>query len=209
VLTLTNRAAQALPIAQAAVDLATKYAGPVSPVAVRNRLFLADTQLASGDLKAARVTAVAVYETSLAQYGPNSLATLSALAAVANVRFRQGDAAGARTQLLAAATQLRELGGRADSVLAQALQYLGEIAVAAGRSADAVGPFQEGAALLARFAPTGWNLAIMRERLAEALIGAGRPGAADLINQALPVLVAELGESHPETIRARAVLQGN
>jgi len=42
--------------------------------------------------------------------------------------------------------------------------------------------------------------------LAEALIGAGRPGAADLLNRALTVLVTELGDSHPETIRARKLL---
>ena len=79
--------------------------------------------------------------------------------------------------------------------------------MAAGRPADAIAPLQEGAALLARFAPSGWNLAMMRERLAEAVIGAGRPGAADLLNLALTVLVTELGDSHQETIRARKLLQ--
>jgi len=172
VLTYTHRAAQALPVSQEAVDLATRYAGPVSPVAVRNRLFLADAQLAGGDLKAARATATAVYDATLAQYGPNNLATLTAQTSVAWLKFRQGDATGARTQLLAAVTQLRELGGRADAVLAQTLQYLGEIDQAAGRPADAIAALQEGAALLSRFAATGWNLAVMRERLAEALTAA-------------------------------------
>jgi serine/threonine-protein kinase len=207
VLTYTQRALQALPISREAVDLATRYAGPVSPVAVRNRLFLADAQLVSGDLKAARATATAVYEATLAQYGPNNLATLTAQTTVAWLKFRQNDAAGARTQLLSAATQLRELGGRADAVLAQALRYLAEIELAAGRPADAIVPLQEGAALLARFASTGWNLAVMRERLAEALIAARRQGAGELLNQAVPVLRTELGESHPDTIRALAVVE--
>jgi hypothetical protein len=66
---------------------------------------------------------------------------------------------------------------------------------------------QEGATLLAKFAATGWNLAVMRERLAEALIATGRPGAASLLTEALTVLVAELGDSHPETIRAAKLLQ--
>ena len=80
--------------------------------------------------------------------------------------------------------------------------------MAAGRPADAIGPFQEGAALLARFAPSGWNLAMMRERLAEALIRAGNGrGPRICWIRRLPVLVAELGESHPETIRARTLLQ--
>jgi tetratricopeptide (TPR) repeat protein len=207
VLTLTNRAAQGLPITVEAVDLATRYAGPVSPVAVRNRIFLVDAQLANGDLKGARETAASAYDTSLTQYGPANLSTLTAQTAVAHVKFKQGDVVGARAQLLTAETQLRDLGGRANAVLAQLLQYLGEIEVAAGRPADAMGPLQEGAALLAKFAPTGWNLAVMRERLAEALIATGRPGAAGLLTDALTVLVAELGGSHPETIRAAKLLQ--
>jgi hypothetical protein len=109
--------------------------------------------------------------------------------------------------LLAAAVRLRDLGGRADTVLAQSLQYLGEIEVAAGRPADAIGPLQEGAARLAKFAASGWNLALIWERLAEALNAAGRPGAVELLNDALPVLVAELGASHPETARATRFLQ--
>jgi hypothetical protein len=207
VLTLTNRGVQALPVAIEAVDLATRYAGVASPVAVRNRLFLADAQLATGDVKAARATSVAVYDTSLAQYGPNNLATLSAQTSVANLKFRQGDLAGARAQLVAAATQLRDLGGRADSVLSQVLQYLGEIDLAAGRPADAIVPLQEGVTLLARFAGSGWNLALLRERLGEALIAARRPGAADVLNPALSVLSAQLGDTHPETIRARTVAE--
>ncbi len=207
VLILTRRAAQALPISQEAVDLAIRYAGPVSPVAVRNRLFLADAQLASGDLNAARTTATAVYAATLDQYGPNNLATLTAQMSVAWLKFRQGDAAGGRTQMLAAVGRLRELGGRADGVLAQALQYLGEIDQAAGRPVDAIVPLQEGTALLSRFAATGCNLAVMRERLAEALIAARRPGAAQLLSQAIPVLRTQLGASHPDTIRALAVAE--
>jgi non-specific serine/threonine protein kinase/serine/threonine-protein kinase len=207
VLTLTQRAEQGLPVTAEAVDLATRYAGPASPVAVRNRIFLVDAQLASGDLKAARATAESVYAASLAQYGPNNLSTLTAQVAVAHVKLRQGDAPGARVQLLAAANQLRDLGGRADSVLAQSLQYLGEIEMASGRAAEAIGPLQEGAMLLAKFAASGWNLAVMHERLAEALIAAGRPGSASLVTQALKVLNAELGGSHPETVRATKLLE--
>jgi hypothetical protein len=205
VLTLTNRGVLALPIAIEAVDLATRYAGAASPVAVRNRLFLSDAQLVTGHAEAARATAAAVYDESLAQYGPNHLSTLTAQTGVAHLEFKQGDAAGARTQLVVAAAQLRALGGRADVVLSQVLQYLGEIDLAAGRPADAIVPLQEGVALLARFAESGWNLALLRERLAEALIGAKRPGAADVLSQAVSVLSLQLGDSHPETVRARTV----
>jgi non-specific serine/threonine protein kinase/serine/threonine-protein kinase len=207
VLTLTNRGAQGLKVAGEAVDLATRYAGASSPVALQNRLFLGDAQLATGDMKAARATSVAAYDASLAQYGPNNLATLRAQATVANLRFKEGDAAGARAQLVAIARQLRDLGGRAAWTLAQVLQYTGEIDLATGKPGDAIGSLQEAIDVLSRFAGSGWNVALTRERLGEALIAAKRPGAAELLNQAVSVLSTELGEEHPETVRARSALQ--
>jgi hypothetical protein len=170
-------------------------------------MFLADAQLATGDMKAARATSVAAYDASLAQYGPNNLATLRAQATVANLRFKDGDAAGARVQLIAIAAQLRTLGGRAASTLAQVLQYMGEIDLATGKAGDAVGSLQEEIAVLSQFAESGWNVALARERLGEALIAAGQPGAAAVLNQAVSVLSTELGEEHPETVRARNALQ--
>ena len=66
VLTLTNRAAQALPITVEAVDLATRYAGPVeSRWRCAIGLFLVDAQLANGDLKGARATAASAVMTRL------------------------------------------------------------------------------------------------------------------------------------------------
>ncbi len=206
ILTLTNRGAQGLQVVSEALDLATRYAGASSPLALQNRMFLADAQLATGDMKAARATAVAAYDASLAQYGPNNLATLRAQATVANLRFKDGDAAGARVQLFAIAAQLRDLGGRAASTLAQVLQYMGEIDLATGKPGDAIGSLQEEIAVLNQFAGAGWNVALARERLGEALIAAKQPGAAAVLNQAVSVLSAELGEEHPETVRARGAL---
>jgi eukaryotic-like serine/threonine-protein kinase len=206
VLTLTNRATQSLPIAKEAVDLATRYAGASSPVGLRNRLFLADAQLASGDSKTAHATAVAAYDASVAQYGLKHLTTLRAQMTVAYLDFREGDAAGARAKLAAVVAQLRELGASADSTLAQALQYIGEIDLASGKPDDAVVSLQESVSILSRFAASGWNVASARERLGEALIAAKQPGAANLLNQAITVLNAQLGEDHPETARARNAL---
>jgi tetratricopeptide (TPR) repeat protein len=207
VLTITNRSAQALPVAKEAVELATRFAGASSPVALQNRLFLADAQSATGDGKAARATSVAAYDASVAQYGPKHLATLRAQMAVAYFAFKQGDPAGARTQLVGISGQLRDLGARADSTLAQVLQYVGEIDLAAGKPGDAVASLQEAVAVLSRFAASGWNVALARERLGEALIAAGQPGGADVLNQAVDVLSAELGDGHPETARAQNALQ--
>jgi eukaryotic-like serine/threonine-protein kinase len=206
VLTLMNRGAQSLPIAREAVDIATRYAGASSPVGLRNRLFLADAQLANGDLKAAHATAAAVYDASVAQYGPKHLTTLRAQMTVAYLDFREGDAAGAREKLAAVIAQLREIGARAAATLAQALEYIGEIDLAAGKADDAVVSLLESVSILSRFAASGWNVALSRERLGEALIAARKPGAADVLNQAIPVLSAQVGEDHPETLRARNAL---
>jgi hypothetical protein len=87
------------------------------------------------------------------------------------------------------------------------LQYMGEIDLATGKPGDAIGSLQEEIAVLSQFAESGWNVALARERLGEALIAAKQPGAAAVLNQAVSVLSTELGEEHPETVRARSALQ--
>jgi predicted Ser/Thr protein kinase len=207
VLTLTGRSAESLPIARQAVDLATRYAGRTSPVALQNLLFLADAQSANGDAKGAHATLVTDRDTALAQYGPKNIATLRAQTALANADFKQGDAAGARAQLIASIAQLRPLGARGAAILAQALQYVGEIDLSSGRAADALQPLQEAVSILSRFAASGWNIAVARERLAEALVAARQSGAVEELQQALQVLSPELGAEHPETVRAKTLLQ--
>jgi tetratricopeptide (TPR) repeat protein len=207
VLTLTDRGPQGLPIVHEAVDLAMHHAGATSPLALQNQMFLADAQSASGDLPGARNTASAAYAASLSEYGPANLFTLRAQATIANLELKGGNAARAQEQLTATAARLRTLGRRADSTLAQVLQSLGEIALLREQPDAAITAFEEAIAILARFADSGWNVALARERLGEALIAARRPGAAELLQQAVGVLSAQLGESHPETIRARRVLR--
>jgi eukaryotic-like serine/threonine-protein kinase len=207
VLTVTGRSAQALPIAREAVDTAKRYAGADSPVALQNMLFLADAQSATGDGKGARTTLVADRDAALAQYGPKHLATLRAQMALANLTYRQGDAAGGRTQLVSTIAQLRDLGARADASRAQALQYLGEIDLSAGKPGDAAEALREAVSILSRFAASGWNIALARERLGEALTATAQPGAAEALNEAVRILSAELGEEHTETGRAKSALR--
>jgi non-specific serine/threonine protein kinase/serine/threonine-protein kinase len=207
VLILTGRSAQGLSIAREAVDIATRYAGASSPVALQNMLFLSDGQSATADAKGARATLVADHDAALAQYGPKHLATLRAQMALANLAYRQGDSAGGRAQLVATIAQMRGLGARADSSLAQALQYLGEIDLSAGKPADAAESLREAVSILGRFAVSGWNIALARERLGEALSAAGQPGAAEALNQAVSILSTELGDEHTETVRARSALR--
>jgi len=207
VLTLTGRSAPALGIAREAVDIAKRYAGASSPVALQNVLFLADAQSANADAKGARTTLLSGRDAALAQYGPKHLATLRAQMALANLTFRQGDPVAGRAQLVATIAQLRELGARADSSLAQALQYVGEIDLSAGKPADAAESLRAAVAILSRFAASGWNIGQARERLGEALGAAGQPGAAEQLNQAVKILSTELGAQHAETVRAKSALQ--
>ncbi len=207
VLTLTARSAQSLTVVKEAVDMAKRYAGPSSPVALRNLLFLADAEAASGDLKSARATAVEDHELALAQYGPKNLTTLRAQSSLARLELQQGETADARARLLATIEQLRGLGAAGQTSLAEALQYLGEVELATGNPAGAIEYLREARSILSRVADSGWNAAIVRERLGEALSAAHQPGAAGELNQAVSVLSAELGVTHPDTIRANTALQ--
>jgi serine/threonine protein kinase len=207
VLTLTGRSALGLPIAREAVGIATRYAGASSPVALQNMLLLSDAQYATADARGARATLVADRDAALAQYGPKHLFTLRAQMALANLAYRQGDSAGGRAQLVTTIAQLRDLGARADSSLAQALQYLGEIDLSAGKPVEAAESLREAVSILGRFAASGWNMALARERLGEALSAAGQPGAAEALNQAVTILSAELGDEHTETVRAKSALR--
>jgi hypothetical protein len=207
ILILTGRSAQGLPIAKEAVELATRYAGASSPLALQNLLFLSDAQFANADVKAARATLVVDHDAALAQYGPKHPATLRAQVALADLAFKQGDSAGARAQLAATIAQLRDVGPRAGPILAQALQYVGEIDLSAGKPADAAESLREAISILSRFAASGWNVAVARERLAEALTAARQPGAGEALHQAVSVLTAELGDGHTETLRAKSALR--
>jgi hypothetical protein len=109
--------------------------------------------------------------------------------------------------LIATIAQLRDLGPRAHAFLAEALQHLGEIDLSAGKPADAVESLHESIAILSRFAASGWNIAVARERLGEALSAAGQLGAVEALNQAVKVLSVELGDEHTETVRAKSALR--
>jgi Tfp pilus assembly protein PilF len=207
VLTLADRAAEALPIAKQAVDLGRRYAGASSPVAMQNLLFLGDAYSAGGEAKEARATWVSDREAALNQYGPQNLATLRAQLALAHLDFKQGDPAGARAQLASLVPALRNLGTRGEPYLAQALQYVGEIELASRNPAAAVEALSEAVTILNRLSASGWTTAVARERLGEALSGARRAGAADELHQAVKVLNAELGPGHPETVRANTALR--
>lgn len=202
----TNRTSQALSILAEATDLGARYAGASSPLAVQNRLYLGEAQLAAGDLAAARATLRANHDAALAQYGPKHLVTLRTQVSLAQLALAEGDPAGAHNIADVAIGELRGLGARGGPSLAQALQVLAESEFAQGRAREAIAPLREAIDLRGRSASSGWQMAQARERLGEALEGERQAGASGLLRQALASLSGELGENHPETLRARNAL---
>ena len=123
---MTARAREAVPILSEATDIAARYAGPSSPVAMQNRLFLGQAQLAAGDRAAARVTLTADHDAALAQYGANNLWTLRTELALARLAMEEGRQSEARARLLAIIPGLRAIGVQTADDLAEATALLGQ-----------------------------------------------------------------------------------
>jgi tetratricopeptide (TPR) repeat protein len=103
-------------------------------------------------------------------------------------------------------TGLRHLGRPAESNLAQALVALGEVQMKQGQPNAAQTAFQEAVTLRAKSPSDRWESATARERLGESLARSRQPEAADLLRNAARDLDAELGATHPETLRAKAAV---
>jgi predicted Ser/Thr protein kinase len=206
VLAITNRFEPALAALREAVDVATKYAGAGSPVALQNQLFLGEAQMASGDLRTAAATLAGAHDKAAAQYGPAHIITLRAQLALAQLTLASGDAAAAKTQLTAVAATFRKLGPQSELFLAQALDNLGDAQLQSNETAAAIGSLREALAIRQKNPGDIWESALTRERLGEALTKSGSAGAANVLKSAASDLEAQLGASHPQTLRARAAL---
>ena len=206
-LSITDRPAQAIAVLHSAVDIGTRYAGAASPVAAQNRIFLGEAQLAAGERDAARATLDAVLADAGARYGPNHALTLRAGIALAELDTRDGRAGAAAARLPPIVAALRMNGPQAQAALAAALFALGEASEAARAPAAAATSFREAAQLRSSGWRDNWELAVARERLAEAIAASGSSKEArGLMTEAATTLQAELGSRHPETLRARRAL---
>jgi eukaryotic-like serine/threonine-protein kinase len=204
---LTNRMEPALTALREAGDMAARYVGAASPVALQNRLFLGEAQLASGDARTAAATLSAAHEAALKQYGPAHVLTLRIQLGLAQTAAATG--ADARAELQSAVAGLRHLGPSAETSLAQALVALGEVQMKRGQLAEAQATFQEAVALREKSPQNRWESAEARERLGEALAtGTGeRSGeAGGVLEGAARDLETELGAAHPQTVRAKNAL---
>jgi non-specific serine/threonine protein kinase/serine/threonine-protein kinase len=172
-LVITGRAPAALAVLREATDIGAQYAGPSSPVAVQNRMFLGQAQLAAGDRVAARKTLTADHDAALAQYGPDNPWTLRTQLALARVAMEEGHSTEVQDQLSATLPALRARGLQTLGDLAQALELQGDLWVTQGQATQAVGSFREAVSLYERSGDAPWELALARQHLAEALAAAG------------------------------------
>jgi len=206
VLSITNRNEPAISVLREATELGERYAGTGSPLAIQNRLFLGEAQLAIGDQQKAGVTLTAAYGAALAQYGAAHPLTLRSQLALAQLAAAAGNDEIAQIQLRKTIDGLRKLGARGESTLAQALESLGDAEAHLGQLDEAGAEFKEAVAIREKSPDDLWELAEARERLGETLLKAGNPAARGLLKKAAQDLESQLGADHPQTLRAKAAL---
>lgn len=204
-----NRYSNSIDILREAAALAAQYAGPTSPVALQNRIFLGDAQLSAGDLDAAHVTLSSALESARAQYGDIHPLALRARLAYIRWALASGKDRDPQTALGEVLVALRKAGTPAQPYLAEALEVLGSLQFAQHRSIAAIGSLTEAVHLREQAGNQSWELAHARELLGETLQASGQTKQArDLLRLAIDLLQTQLGPDHPETIRARRALSG-
>jgi non-specific serine/threonine protein kinase/serine/threonine-protein kinase len=206
ILSVTNRGEPAIKILREAVDMAGRYAGPDSPVALQARTFLGDALLANGSSEQATRILTQAHEAALAHYGVAHPLTLRTEISTAELAAGQGNDRLAQQQFAEAAAGLRKLGAQSAATLAMALEGLGSVESAQGRNADAEALLQEAVSIREKTPDDLWELAQARERLGEALLKSGNAGAAAMLKKARVDLESQLGANHPQTLRAKAAL---
>ena len=205
ILSITNRYAPAISVLREAKDMASRYAGPNSPVAIQARVFLGEALLGSGAQEAIGILTEA-HDTSLSHYGVVHPLTLRAEVALAQLEVSNGNYAAARAHLDEAVAGLRKLGAQSEATLAMSLVELGAVEGAQGHDAEAQATLQEAVALREKTPADLWELADARERLGEILAKTGNPRAPAMLQKAALDLESQLGAANPRTLRAKAAL---
>jgi hypothetical protein len=185
--------------------MASRYAGPDSPVALQARTFLGEALLAAGDQQAASTLSEA-HQAALAHYGAAHPLTLRTEIATAQLAASQGNNQSSLQQFTEAASGLRKLGAQSAANLAMALEGVGSVEAALGRNTESVAALREAVAIREKAPDDVWELAQAQERLGEALAKSGSAEARALLKKASSDLEAQLGADHPQTLRAKAAL---
>jgi eukaryotic-like serine/threonine-protein kinase len=203
ILTLRERHIEAIETLREAVRMAIEFAGPASPVAVQNRLFLASALAGAGQQAAAAALLAENLELGRKQLGEESLFVLRTQLEQARLAIESGEGVRSDPELAALIPRLRKVGGPGLPALTQALVARGDALLMQHRNAEAVPLFNEAVQLRKTFLwDQSWELAEARERLGETL-GPDTPRGKELLSLALPVLTSQLGEQHTLTLRAR------
>ncbi len=181
-LTAEGQLARALDITRTAADMAVKYAGGASPLAIQDRLFLTGALTAAGDLDKARQLASENLAIASQRFGASAVLTLRVRLGLARIDMAAGNADAAQAEFAALVEPLRKAGPTGASLVASALFGNGEALLAQHRPAAAIAPLKEVVTLRERLqSPQSWELALARARLAEALKGSGGSGARELL----------------------------
>jgi eukaryotic-like serine/threonine-protein kinase len=159
---------QAATVLRESVSIAAQYAGPVSPVAVQNSLFLGDAQVTAGDLDGARATLSSTLEAAHTRYGDSHPLTLRARLAYIRWALVSGNTQDAQIEVGDVVAQLRNAGPAASPTLAEALEMLGGMQLKKQQGATAVQSLTEAMKLREGAGPQSWELAHVRALLAEA-----------------------------------------
>jgi len=207
ILSITNRNEPAISVLRQAAEMAGRYAGPDSPVALQARIFLGEALLANAEHSEAASTLTEANRASLGHYGAAHPLTLRADIAVAQLAASEGNYALAERQLAEAATGLRKLGAQSAATLAMALENLGVVQSAQGRNTEAETVLKEAVSIREKTPDDIWELAQAQERLGEALAKSGSADAPALLKKASLDLESQLGADHPQTLRAKAALK--
>ena len=134
---------EALSVLRTAVTMATEFAGAASPVAVQNRMFLAEALETAGDKAAAAATLIENLALARKQLGDESLAVLRTRLAQARMAVHGSDRARGNAELAALVPLLRKQGKPGQLALGQALVLQGESLLLAGKRRDAAVPLSE------------------------------------------------------------------
>ncbi|HEY4956306.1 MAG TPA: serine/threonine-protein kinase, partial [Caldimonas sp.] len=121
ILTATGREREAIAMLASAIDMASRYTGPTSPLTLQNRCFLGEAQLAAGDLADARATLEADLRDTLAHYSKGHALALRNGLALAQLDSAEHRYAAAKERLLPVIAGIRAVGATGQSTLAQAL----------------------------------------------------------------------------------------
>ncbi len=140
---LRGRHDEALDVLRTAVNMASEFAGPASPVAVQNRMFLAEALDAAGERNAASSLLGENLALGRKQFGDENLAVLRTRLAQARLAIRNGDSARGNAELAALLPLLRKQGKAGQLALGQALALQGESLLLDGNGPAAIEPLTE------------------------------------------------------------------